>query len=82
MTPEDLDDVDACVFDCDGTLIDTMGLFYAADVKACEEVGVALKVAPLLPPGQWHRPRPPQKPRTIDFSKVDLTFLGGYPALP
>ena len=47
-----------------------------------EEVGVALKVAPLLPPGQWHRPRPPQKPRTIDFSKVDLTFLGGYPALP
>ena len=40
MTPEDLDDVDACVFDCDGTLIDTMGLFYAADVKACEEVGV------------------------------------------
>ena len=47
-----------------------------------EEVSVALKVAPLLPPGQWHRPRPPQKPRTIDFSKVDLTFLGGYPALP
>ena len=42
MTPEDLDDVDACVFDCDGTLIDTMGLFYAADVKACEEVGVTM----------------------------------------
>ena len=42
--------------------------------------GVALKAAPLLPPGQWHRPRPPQKPRTIDFSQVDLTFLGGYPA--
>ena len=47
-----------------------------------EEVSVALKVAPLLPPGQWHRPRPPQKPRMIDFSKVDLAFLGGYPALP
>lgn len=47
MTPEDanarnVDDVDACVFDCDGTLIDTMGLFYAADVKACEEVGVTM----------------------------------------
>ena len=47
MTPEDanarrLDDVTACVFDCDGTLIDTMGLFYAADVKACEEVGVTM----------------------------------------
>lgn len=47
MTPadasaRDLTGVDACVFDCDGTLIDTMGLFYAADVRACEEVGVKM----------------------------------------
>ena len=56
MTPEDLDDVDACVFDCDGTLIDTMGLFYAADVKACEEVGVTI-VGSLLCPGWCAHPR-------------------------
>ena len=49
----------------------------------CEEVGVALDAAPLLPPGHVAgRPRPPQPPRIIDFSKVDLTFLGGNPALP
>ena len=47
MTPADaeatsFDDVDALVFDCDGTLIDTMGLFYVADVRACDEVGVKM----------------------------------------
>lgn len=47
MTPADaragtFDDVDALVFDCDGTLIDTMGMFYAADARACAERGIVL----------------------------------------
>jgi len=36
------DGIDGYVFDCDGTLIDTMGIFYAADARACAERGVRL----------------------------------------
>lgn len=36
------DGIDGYVFDCDGTLIDTMGIFYAADARACAERGVTM----------------------------------------
>lgn len=36
------DDVDVFVFDCDGMLIDIMGLFYVVDVWVCDEVGVKM----------------------------------------
>ena len=42
-SPEIPDDVKALVFDCDGTLLDTMPIHWRAWCKICDETGLVFR---------------------------------------